>query len=84
MTAKKVIQVPVDEELLNSLNKLSKKQRKARSEVIRQACLRYLEQADVEEQNKIYREGYIRIPEEPNAGKAQAALLAERLREETW
>ena len=40
--AKKVIQVPVDEEPLKDLDNLSKKQRKPRSELIRQACLRYL------------------------------------------
>jgi len=39
---KKVIQVPVDEELLSALDQLSKKQSKARSELIRQACQRYL------------------------------------------
>ncbi len=81
---KKVIQVPVDEELLKNLNSLSKKQRKTRSEVIREACVTYLARAKEEEMDRIYREGYLRIPENPDAGKAQAALLAERLREETW
>lgn len=42
--AKKVIQVPVDEALLDALNRLSKKQNKARSELIRQACEQYLRQ----------------------------------------
>lgn len=81
---KKVIQVPIDDELLKRLNSLSKKQRKARSEVIRQACLSYLEQAKEEEMDRVHREGYLRIPEEPDAGKAQAALLAQRLPEEQW
>ena len=81
---KKVIQVPVDEELLKNLNSLSKKQRKARSEVIREACVIYLARVKEEELDRIHREGYIRIPEEPDAGKAQAALLSRRLPEESW
>ncbi len=44
--AKKVIQVPVDEELLEELDYLSRKQRRARSELIRQACRIYLRQPD--------------------------------------
>jgi len=81
---KKVIQVPVDEELLKNLDSLSKKQRKARAELIRQACLSYLEQAKEEELDKIYREGYKRIPETPDMGEVGAALLAEILPKESW
>jgi len=81
---KKVIQVPIDEELLRNLASLSKKQRKSRSEVIREACVVYLSRIKEEELDRIYREGYLRIPEDPNAGKAQAALLAKRLPKESW
>ncbi len=51
---KKVIQVPVDEKLLTSLDKLSKKH------------------------------GYERLPEEPEIGDAQIALVGEILRRELW
>ena len=54
---KKVIQVPVDEELLKNLNRFSKKQHKTRSEVIREACVIYLARAKEEELDRIYREG---------------------------
>ena len=81
---KKVIQVPLDEELLKNLNTLSKKQRKTRSEVIREACVIYLARTKEEELDRLHREGYLRIPEDPNAGKAQAALLAKRLPKESW
>ena len=37
-----------------------------------------------EELDRIYREGYLRIPEDPDAGKAQAAMLAERLADDPW
>jgi metal-responsive CopG/Arc/MetJ family transcriptional regulator len=81
---KKVIQVPMDEELLKSLNRLSKKQRKSRAEVIRQACSKYLDQAREAELDRIYVEGYKRIPETPEMGELGAALLAEHLATEIW
>jgi len=81
---KKVIQVPVDEELLKDLNSLSKKWRKARSELIRQACLRYLRQVESEELDKLYQQGYKRVPEEPEVGEIQVAMSGEILPRESW
>jgi metal-responsive CopG/Arc/MetJ family transcriptional regulator len=81
---KKVIQVPVDEELLIALDHLSKKQRKARSELIRQACRRYLGQVESEELDRLYQQGYKRLPEEPEQGEAQIALAGEILPKESW
>ncbi|PIU22891.1 MAG: hypothetical protein COT13_05880, partial [Chloroflexi bacterium CG08_land_8_20_14_0_20_45_12] len=40
--AKKVIQVPVDENLLSSLDDMAKRRGQPRSELIRDACKRYL------------------------------------------
>lgn len=81
---KKVIQVPVDEKLLTSLNNLSRQQRKARSELIRQACQRYLIQVETEELDQSYLQGYERSPEEPELGEAQMALAGEVLPKESW
>ncbi len=81
---KKVIQVPVDEELLRDLNNLSKKQRKARSELIRQACLNYLQQVEHEELDRFYQQGYVRIPEEPETGESQVAMSGEFMSKEPW
>ena len=81
---KKIIQVPVDEELLKDLDSLSKKQHKARSELIRQACLRYLQQVEYEELDKLYQQGYLRIPEEPEAGEIQVVISGEILSKESW
>jgi metal-responsive CopG/Arc/MetJ family transcriptional regulator len=81
---KKVIQVPVDEDLLKNLDNLSKKQRLARSEVIRQACTRYLQQVKEEEQDRLYQQGYMKTPEEPEAGETQVALSTEILSKESW
>ena len=82
--AKKVIQVPVDEKLLKDLDSLSKKQHKARSELIRQACLSFLQQVEDEELDRIYQEGYIRIPEEPATGEIQVAMSGEFISKESW
>ena len=82
--AKRVIQVPVDEKLLKDLDSLSKKQRKARSELIRQACLSFLQQVEDEELDRIYRQGYMRIPEEPETGEMQVAMSGEFVSRESW
>ena len=82
--AKKMIQVPVDEELLKALDQLSGKQRKTRSEVIRQACQRYLRQAESEELDKLYQQGYEKMPEEPELAEAQVALAGQILLKESW
>ncbi len=81
---KKVIQVPVDEGFLKDLDNLSRKQCKTRSELIRQACLSYLQRAKDEELDKIYQQGYVRIPEEPKIGEIQVAISGESLSEESW
>ena len=81
---KKIIQVQVDEELLMNLDTLSKKQRKARSELIRQACLSYLQQVEHEELDRIYQQGYMKVPEEPEMGEIQVAISGEFLSKESW
>jgi len=81
---KKVIQVPVDEELLKDLDNLSKKQHKARAELIRQACLSYLQQVEHEELDRLYQQGYMRIPEEPETGEIQVAMSGEFMSRESW
>ncbi len=81
---KKVIQVPVDEELLKNLDSLSKKQSKARAELIRQACLRYLQQVENEELDRLYQQGYKKIPEGLETGGVQVAMSGEFLSKEAW
>jgi metal-responsive CopG/Arc/MetJ family transcriptional regulator len=81
---KKVIQVPFDTELLTVLDQLSSKQRKTRSEVIRQACVRYLKQAESEELDRQYQQGYEKFPEAADEGNAHIALAGEILSRESW
>lgn len=82
--SKRVIQVPVDEELLNELDIFSVKQSKSRAELIRQACHRYLDELKSEEMDKIYRQGYEKIPEDSGIGKAQTGIIGEILPAESW
>jgi metal-responsive CopG/Arc/MetJ family transcriptional regulator len=82
--AKKVIQVPVDAELLAALDQLSKKQCKARSELIRRACQHYLREVEDEDLDRRYQQGYEAVPEEPDAGEAQVALASQVMPKESW
>jgi metal-responsive CopG/Arc/MetJ family transcriptional regulator len=81
---KKVIQVPVDEELLVALDQRSRKQNKARAELIREACQAYLEQVESDELDRLYQQGYERVPEESKLGNAQANLVVGILPKESW
>ena len=82
--AKKVIQVPVDEKLLTELDRVSKKRSQARSEIIRRACREYLDQAESEEMDHKYQQGYRRLPEDTAVGEAQILMTGEILTEEAW
>ncbi|MFC1927480.1 hypothetical protein ACFLW7_02775 [Chloroflexota bacterium] len=81
---KKVIQVPVDEKLLTALDRTSRKQNKARAELIREACQCYLTQMESEELDRLYQRGYERLREAPELGDAQIGLAGEILPEESW
>lgn len=81
---KKVIQVPVDEELLVALDRTSRKQNRARAELIREACQCYLAQVKSEELDRLYQGGYERVPEEAELGEVQMGLAGEILPGESW
>ena len=81
---KRVIQLVIDEELLKNLDSISRSKTKARSEIIRQACHRYLQQLKDEELDRIYQQSYIDFPEDPGFGEAQETLMAEMHDSEEW
>jgi len=83
MTAK-IIQVPVDQQLLTALNKACKKQKKKRAEFVRQACRESLKRLQEAEWDRQYIEGYRRIPEDPAIGEAGLKIAAETLPKEDW
>ena len=81
---KKIIQVPLDEELLKTLSRLSRRQQRSRSELIREACRRYIEVLTREELDRVYEEGYRCLPETTGVAKAQEAVAGQVLGEERW
>ena len=81
---KKVIQTPIDEELLKLLNSVSQSRHQSRSELIREACQHYLTQLKKEQLDQIYQEGYQKFPEQADLGEAQASLVSQVLSEESW
>lgn len=81
---KRIIQVPVDEELLQALDQVTDKLHKSRAAVIRQACKQYLNQMEHEEFDKLYQQGYEKVPENPEWGEVQINLVAQILPKELW
>ncbi|MGH2544791.1 MAG: ribbon-helix-helix protein, CopG family [Ardenticatenaceae bacterium] len=80
----KVIQVPMEEALVRALDSWAQELGRSRADIIREACRRYLKHVEREELDRVYREGYDRVPEEPIMARTQAALLAEVLPREDW
>ena len=80
----RIIQVPIDDELLESLDALSEARRQPRAALIREACRAYLAREEQRRLDEAYVEGYRRVPEDPAIGLAQAALAPEVLPAETW
>ncbi|MBI4287782.1 MAG: hypothetical protein HY671_05050 [Chloroflexi bacterium] len=82
--AKRIIQVPVDDQLLQALEDESRKLNKTRSGLIRIACQYYLKLLEREKLDRLYQEGYERIPEETDVGETQLAMLGNVLEKESW
>ena len=79
-----MIQVPVDERLLVALDRRSRKQNKARAQLIREACQCYLAQMESEESDRLYQKGYEKVPEGPESGEGQIHVAGEVLPGESW
>lgn len=82
--ANKIIQVPVDESLLKSLDETSRGQNVSRSALIRDACRRYLKALRDREADRLYAEAYGRAPDTGEAGDIQLKILDGVLSEEDW
>lgn len=80
----RLVQVPMDEDLRAKLDAVAQARMKPRAEIIREACHAYLGWLREEELDRVYVEGYSRIPEDPSWAQAQVDLLAEVLPPEDW
>ncbi len=80
----KVIQVPMEEELLRLVNRLARARRSTRAALIREACQEYLRRLEEEELERRYIEGYRRKPEDPAWGELGAKLATLVWPREDW
>lgn len=81
---KRTVQVAVDDNLLEALERQCRKQSKTRAELIRVACKYYLRHLEDEELDRLYQEGYVRVPEKTDVGETQLAMLGDVLDKESW
>lgn len=83
----KIIQVPMNDDLLEQLDSYSAERGQSRSAFIREACSEYVAKLTEEELDRQYEEGYRKFPEGPEE-EAWAAMaeqeLAKRLAEDEW
>ena len=82
--SKTIIQIPIDKELLQELDKISIEQSKSRAEVIRHACRKYLNETEEKRLDRIYQEGYQRIPETAEMSESQIKMIKNVWSKETW
>ena len=80
----KIIQVPMDADLLRNINKMCKKRGVKRAEFVRQICKNYMKQIEDAEAERQCIEAYQRIPDDPAIGEVGAQLAAEILSKEDW
>lgn len=83
-SSNRIVQVPIDENLLAQLDELSRAEGGSRSAVIRRACREYLRRVREDALDEVYERGYQRVPEDTAVGQAQASLAAQVLPEESW
>jgi metal-responsive CopG/Arc/MetJ family transcriptional regulator len=80
----KIIQVPMPEDLVASLDRLSSEMGESRSWVIREAAAKYIASADEAEAVRRYIQSYEDDPEDEEWGMLAATLAAEVWPEEDW
>lgn len=74
---KKIIQVPIDGDLLANLDRVAYEMREPRAAVIREACARYITDRDKAEEVRRYVESYTSMPESTVDDQWLAQLAAE-------
>ena len=82
--AQKIVQVPIEDELLERIDETAGVVAESRSAFIREACKQRLKSLRAKELDRLYTEGYRKKPEEPDWAEASVKLLSERLPKEKW
>lgn len=82
--AKKIIQVPMEDELLQSIDATAGVVAESRAAFIREACKQRLKSLRAKELDRLYSEGYRKKPEDLSWAEVSVKLLARRLPKEKW
>ncbi|MBI2347616.1 MAG: hypothetical protein HYV05_03065 [Deltaproteobacteria bacterium] len=82
--AKKIVQVPIEDELLEQIDTTAGVVAESRAAFIREACKQRLKSLETKELDRRYMEGYRKKPEELDWAETSVKLLAKRLAKEKW
>ena len=82
--AKRIIQVPIEDDLLERIDATAGVVAESRAAFIREACKQRLKDLDAKELDRLYVEGYEKRPEELDWAEASVKLLSKRLPKEKW
>jgi metal-responsive CopG/Arc/MetJ family transcriptional regulator len=81
---KKIIQVPLELDLLERIDETAGAVAESRAAFVREACKLRLKSLEAREMDRRYVEGYRKKPEDTAWAKAGAKLLSRALPRETW
>ena len=82
--AKKIIQVPIQDDLLERIDETAGMVAESRAAFIREACRQRLKSLQAAELDRRYVQGYRRKPEDTAWAETGAKLLARRLPRDKW
>ena len=80
----KIIQVPMEDELLKRIDATAGIVAESRAAFIREACQQRLKSLRAKELDRLYIEGHQSRPENPDWAENSANLLSKRLPKEKW
>ena len=81
---KKIIQVPIEDELLKRIDASAGVVAESRAAFIRTACQQRLKSLQTKELDQLYMEGHRSQPEDLDWAESSARLLSKRLPKEKW
>ena len=82
--SKKVIQVPIEDDLLKRIDATAGVVAESRAAFIRAACQQRLKSLQAKELDRMYMEGHRSHPEDLDWAESSARLLSKRLPKEKW
>jgi len=81
---KKIIQVPIEDDLLKRIDATARIVAESRAAFIREACQQRLKTLRARELDRLYMEGHKHQPEDLAWAESSAKLLSARLPKEKW